>query len=144
MKPGINSGIKLTIKSRFKSGIKSGIQPRSESTIRFGINIFKMPIIQERCQFQGVREHRLRAIPALDKASILAYTDVIIEREDNMEESIMAQHRRRYESATIRNIRQGRGNVLYAQLIDADGELMIAGTMDAILGVLRMRLPRSE
>ena len=45
IKPGINSGIKLTIKSRFKSGIKSGIQPRSESTIRFGINIFK-----ERCQ----------------------------------------------------------------------------------------------
>lgn len=57
-----------------------------------------------------------------------------------MEESIMAQHQRRYESATIRNIRQGRGNVLYAQLVDADGELMIAGTMDAILGVLRMRL----
>ena len=61
-----------------------------------------------------------------------------------MEESIMAQQQRRYESATIRNIRQGRGGVLHAQLIDADGELMIAGTMDAILGVLRMRLPRSE
>jgi hypothetical protein len=61
-----------------------------------------------------------------------------------MKENTMAEIQRRYKGATIRNIRQGHADVLYAQLVDADGELLVAGTMDAILGILKVRLPRSE
>lgn len=63
----------------------------------------------------------------------------------NKAQNTMAEIDRPYKGATIRNIRfgsaaQGRGDLLYAQLVDADGELLVAGTVDDILGVLRVRL----
>lgn len=63
----------------------------------------------------------------------------------NKAQNTMAEIDRRYKGATIRNIRfgsatQGRGDLLYAQLVSADGELLAAGTADALLGILKARL----
>ena len=63
----------------------------------------------------------------------------------NKTQNTMTEIDRLYKGATIRNIRfgsatQGLEDILYAQLVDADGELLVAGTVDAILGVLKARL----
>lgn len=51
-----------------------------------------------------------------------------------------------YEGATITNIRkgskkEGRELIVYAELRNSKGELLIAATLDYILSALRERLP---
>ena len=46
----------------------------------------------------------------------------------------------KYEGAVIRNIRRGRGNILYAELVAADGELIIGATLEYITKALNTRM----
>lgn len=51
-----------------------------------------------------------------------------------------------YENTTITNIRkgskkQGRDRIVYAELRNSKGELLVAATLDHILEALRERLP---
>lgn len=59
-----------------------------------------------------------------------------------MMENDMAQNI--YEGATIQDIRYGyerdRGDILYAILVDKDGELLISATLDYIVGTLKVHL----
>lgn len=55
-------------------------------------------------------------------------------------------HKNLYEGATIRNIRlgstsKGRGHFIYAELVSADGQVLISATLDYIEEALRDRLP---
>ena len=51
-----------------------------------------------------------------------------------------------YKGATIQNIRfrrsgvAGGGDILYATLVGADGELLIVATLDYVVGALKARL----
>ena len=51
-----------------------------------------------------------------------------------------------YDGATIRNIHlgstsKGRGHIIYAELVSADGMPLISATLDYILDALKTRLP---
>jgi hypothetical protein len=49
----------------------------------------------------------------------------------------------KYDTATITNVRRGKGtrsNIIYANLVAADGELLIAATLDYIVEALAERM----
>lgn len=58
----------------------------------------------------------------------------------------MSDYQNPYVGAKITDIRlgsrsKGRGHIIYANLVGADGELLVAATLDYILDVLKTRLP---
>lgn len=51
----------------------------------------------------------------------------------------------KYDTAIIKNIKRGTGgrrHIIYAQLVAADGELLIAATLDHIIDALRDRMTK--